>query len=348
MEPGIGRSLKEGFRTAGRSWAGMGFFTGAWLAVILVIGLAILLTRPPAEVFEEPAAVGAPPASLPADDADLAPAPAETAGGETNLFDELADAEETELPAPEALIPETAGPTADEQARIAGEWMGRAWPVLLLCVLLAIAANVWLTGGQIGYLSARVMAQPSGVSAFWRHGTKAFGRLLGGSLLALAGVGILALIVFVVGALMSALARIMPEWLVVVLSLLLGLAILAAIVWLIVRLSFWFIAIVVEGRGPVAGLKDSFRATRSRWWKLFGLGALLAAISYGIMLLLGLVDLAGQALGGASAGVLGFLSGLLSIAANLFLSFVGLAAYLRFYEDAKFPPRASPGPTVTA
>jgi hypothetical protein len=213
--------------------------------------------------------------------------------------------------------------------------------VLLLCVLLAVAANVWLTGGQIGYLAARIMAQPARISAFWRHGSKAFGRLLGGSLLALAGVGAMALVVFLIGALMSALGRIMPEWLVVVLSLLLGLAILAAIVWLIIRLSFWFITVVVEGRGPVAGLKESFRATRGRWWKLFGLGALLAAISYVVMLLLGLLDLVGRSLGGPSAGVLGFLSGLLSIAANLFLSFVGLAAYLRFYEDAKFPPRPS-------
>jgi hypothetical protein len=348
MEPGIGRSLKEGFRTAGQSWAGMGFFSGAWLAVILVIGLGILLTRPPAEVFEEPAVAGQPDLIVPVERPGAAQVDDETGAEETTLFNQLEGGVEAEPPepAPDAVVPETGGVTADEQTRIAGDWVKGAWPVLLLCVLLAVAANVWLTGGQIGYLAGRVMAQPTKISAFWQHGTKAFGRLLGGSLLALAGVGIVALVVFLVGALMSALGRVAPEWLIVVISLLLGLAILAAIAWFVVRLSFWFITIVVEGRGPVAGLKDSFRATRGRWWKLFGLGALLAAISYGVMLLLGLLGLAGGAIGGPIATALSFLGNVLSIVANLFLSFAGLAAYLRFYEDAKFPPRPS-GSTVS-
>ena len=342
MEPAVGRSIGEGFRAANKSWAGIGFFIGVWLILLLIGFLGIVVTNPPAALFQPPAPTpqgAATPQITPAKEPaaptqESATAPQETQAA--NLFNQLETAKESTPP----LVPVVPG-AREEQIRVAGEWFGHAWPMLLVIFVIAIAVNTWLTGGQLAYLVKRVSTHQAAVSEFWRTGTKVFWPILGGSLLSLlAGVVLVALIALIV-AVFSAAAKVAPAWLLVIFGLILGVAALIGLVWLGVRLAFWFIAIVAERLGPIAGLKTSFRTTRGRWWKLFGLQMLLGAIALGVGLAFSLLDGIGTAIGGPAARILGALSTISGAVANLYIGFVAASAAIRFYEDAK-PPSSTP------
>lgn len=354
MGPSIGRALSEGFRAANRSWAGIGFFMGTLLLVTVIGFFAVVSTNPPAPPLpsaEGPAAPAPaaptpppaePPASTPAADSAL---PA--ASGEVNLFNQL---ETTQPPAaPEAASEPAASDPASvsalpddgaqqaEQERALGQWFGRTWPLLLFVLLLLLAANVWLSGGQIGYLAARVGNQPAKLSVFWQEGTRAFGRLLGawGLFMGSGAVLLLAL------ALLAMLLSPVPQGVQIVLGVILVLLAAAAGLWLAVRLSFWFIAVVVDRIGPVAGLKASWRATRGRWLKTLGLSVLLLLISIGASLVFGLVEGLGNLIGGWAAVALGLAGRLAGIVASLYIGFAALAAFIRFYQDVKGQAAAS-------
>ena len=375
MGPRIKRSIAEGFRAANRSWLGIGFFAAGLAAVtVLSIGL-ILATKPPPELFEEPvepaaalptidlmesafaqepegaaspeepaaqpeetpaATEPAPamePAAQPAGEPEAAgTAPAPFDAGEANLFEELEGADEFTLPEPNAAPPDV---TADDaRVRVIGQWFGRAWPLLLIALLLAAAGNVWLSGGQISYLAKQVSAQRAPVSEFWVAGSRAFLPLIGAWALSLA----VAAAVVGVLALVAALLAILPEAARAVLGTLVAVGLLIGFVWLVVRLSFWFIAIVVEGVGPIAGLKASFRASRGRWWRLTGLGLLMVLLSYVASLPFALLGWLGSRIGGGAGVALGLAGNVGGILMSLYVGFVMLAAYLRFYADTKAVP----------
>lgn len=348
---------------------GMGFFAAGMAAVtVLAIGL-VMATNPPPELFEEPtepeAALpaiglmesafaqeegspaspeepvaqpeGAPPA------AEQEPAPADE--GEATLFDELDETTAEPIPPlPDAVAPAAPVPAADEErARVIGQWFGRAWPMLLIALLLAAAGNVWLNGGQIGYLAKQVTAPPARVSEFWAAGTRAFLPLIGAWALSLAGVAAIVGIL----ALVAALLALLPEAARAVLGTLVTVGLLIGFIWLVVRLAFWFIAIVVDRLGPIAAFKASFRASRGRWWRLVGLGLLMALISYVAWLPFALVEWLGNRIGGGAAVALGLIGNIGGILASLYVGFVALAAYLRFYEDAKSAPAGvAPSPAT--
>lgn len=343
MEPTIGRSLQEGFRTASRSWSGMAFFAGSWIAVTLVVVLSILITRPPAEIFEKEAAAPRPAASLPDTAPPLPPAevgltePGTTPADGGDVFHQL-----------ESTEPPPAAPADDnaERSRIIEEWFGRAWPMLLISILLFITANVWLNGGQIAYLLKRVTAQQAPVAEFWTTGVRAFGALFGAWCLAVFGVGALALLIFLLAFVMSRIGQAAPSWLTGLFGIVLALALFGGLIWAAVRLVFWFIAIVAEQAGPVAGLKTTLRMTRGRWWRLFGLIAVLMLISFGVSAIFGAVEWAGKAVGGGIGSVIELLSNLAGVVVNLFLGFAVTSALVRYYVDAKSSsgPTASPTP----
>ena len=295
MAPGIGRSFREGFRAAGRSWAGIGVFAAGWLIIILLVILGVALTNPPADLFR---------------------------------------GQQAALTTPDAPSAATAArPAADTPAMEA--WFGRAWPMLLLAFLFVITANVWLTGGQLGYLAARMRGQPAGVSEFWRSAGRAFGPLLGGTVLAFLVQAALVLFVLINGWILSLLPGGGRGWPLVLFAVLVWTPAIAALLWILIRLSLWFVAIVVDRLGPVAGLKASFRMTRGYWWKLAGMGLLLALISYGVWLPVGLLEWAGSAAGGAAAMIFGVVGNLLGTVASLYVGFAMVAAFIQFYADAK-------------
>jgi len=353
MGPGIKRSIVEGFRAANRSWLGIGFFAAGLAAVtVLAIGL-ILATSPPPELFEPTEPAAALPAielmesafaqeESPASPEEPAAQPEETPAAtepapvdedEADLFDELEETEEAAPPLPEAAAP--AVPADDEaRARVIGQWFGRAWPLLLIALLLAAAGNVWLNGGQIGYLAKQVSGQRAPVSEFWVAGSRAFFPLCGAWALSLLAVAV----VIGVLALITALLAVLPDPARAVLGVLVTIGFLIGFVWLIVRLAFWFIAIVVDRVGPIAALKASFKASRGRWWRLVGLGLLMALISYVAWLPFALVEWLGARLDGGAAMALGLIGNIGGIIVSLYVGFAALAAYLRFYVDTKATP----------
>lgn len=338
MTPGIGRSVKEGFRAANRSWACMGVVAGLSVGIILIVLVVALVsffvTVSPAELARETAA----PEPDTQQVAPEATAP-ETEATPVDVFNELNTADDVALPVQDATTGQ-----AEDTDRLFREWLQRAWPVLLLVALLAVAAFTWLYGGQIGYLAQRVTTQQASLSTFWAAGGRAFGPLVGASLLGLLVFGGGLLVVALLTGLVAAFAGPTPHWALVTVAVLFYLALFIGWVWLSIRLAFWFISIVVDRSGPLTGLKASFRATRGRWWRIFGLSALLGLIGIGVWVPFGLLDAAGTMVGGRAGPLISIISSLLlNGVANLYLGFASSAAFIRFYEDTKSAqPSASP------
>jgi hypothetical protein len=131
----------------------------------------------------------------------------------------------------------------------------------------------------------------------------------------------------------------------VALALLIGLASFVGLIWLAVRLLFWFVAIVLDGVGPLAGLKASFAATQGRWWKALGLMAVGLLIAIGVGLVFQIVGgIAGSA-SGPVGGIIGLFLGVLGLAANLYVGFALLGANISFYRSAKSAGSSSPAPS---
>lgn len=308
MALSIGHSIKQGFQAANRSWAGMGVYAGGWAVVFAVAVLGFLLTGVPQEAFQGPGA-----------------------GLPVETIEEPAAVDETGAPLDDAA-PAPALP-ADADAAMA-EWTGRAWPVLVILGLITIAASTWLYAGQISYLTARVRGQAATVGTYVSGATSAFGPLLLTSLLMLAAIAVLGLLVVISGLILGAL----PEAAAGVLGGILLASGTAAVVWLMVRAAFWFIAVVADNRGPVAGLKASLAVTKGKWLKTFGLLACLFGIAIVALVLFNLLTGLAEVIGGPvglAVQVLVTLAQLVLL--NLYFGFAFVAASVRFYEDAKAP-----------
>ena len=307
MEPRIGQVIKDGFRTASRSWPGIGLFIAGWGALIVLVGAGLAMTHPPVELLQGP---------------ETGAGTALTAPAETPAVPTSTTPVATPLPVEDAT---------QRAERVVGAWFGRAWPMVLALGLLFIAGSTWLNGGQIGYLAARITAGSAALAEFWTAGSRAFGPLLAGSMIGLAAVAVLAAVWFalVVGLIGS------ESTVLVVLGVLLAALIVAAVVWLGVRLSFWFIAIVQDRRGPLAALKASFQATRGRWWRVLWLGCLAGLIGYGAVLPFALLGFLGRLAGGALEAVLTLIGNLAGAIASLFVGFAMLSSYIRFYQETK-------------
>ncbi len=352
MGPSIGRSIKAGFAAASKSWAGIGVFVGCWAIVLALVFFGVMLTRPPTELFQErpafaplPAPTESAPAETPSTDAPDA-TPTSPEAGTGDLFGQLSTADSptppTEEPAAVLAAPDlqaqAAQAEASRQDQLAEEWFGRAWPLLLAAMLILIVASNWINGGQIGYLARRVISGQASIADFFASANRSLVRLLGAMGVSLVGLVAFVLIGILIVAAVTALANLAPTWLDVVLGILglvLGLGIVVVLIWLLVRLSFWLIAIVADGHGPIGGLKQSFRVSRGQWWKIAGLGLLAGLISYGIWLPFGLVEWLGSFAGEAISGVISIVSNVLGMVASLYIGFALLSAYIRFYVDAK-------------
>ena len=350
MEPAVTRSIGQGFAAANKSWAGIACYAAGWLVLAGFAVLSVLMTNPPAEVFKEPQAAES--EQVPAPKAEPPAAVGTETAGPVTVFNQMEMAQPPAVAPAQAEVPQAEPPAAtdatktasaqDEQRRrVLGQWFSRAWPLLLFSLLLFIAGSSLLNAGQIGYAAKRIIAQQAAAKDFWAEGLRAFLPLLGGSLLALLGLGGFLLAFMLLAALFSRL----PQAAGAVLAVLLITVMMAALVWLVVRLSFWFVVIVVERLGPLAALKASFRITKGRWWKLAGLGCLMALISYGATLGFAVVQWVGNAIGGPAAAILGLLGQLAAAVVGVYVGFAALAAYIRFYADAK-SGTAGPGPSA--
>ena len=362
MAASIGRALQDGFRAANRSWPGIGFFAGSWIIVALIGAVTVLATQPPPAVFEgqqgEPAEAPSAPSAPPVPVGPTVPAttPPDASAQDANVFNQLESAEPPTATAESSATPpavadaDRAAETerAAERSRVIESWFRRAWPLLLIALLLFIAANVWLTAGQIAYLVKGVITGTARIGEFWTAGRDAFGSLLGAWCLAIFGVGGLALCLALLGFVMSLISGAVPRWLSAIIGALLGVTLFAGMIWLAVRLLFWFIAVVMDRLGPVAGLKASWRATQGRWWRAAGLGLAVMALSFLVSAAFGLIEWVGGRLGAGLGPMLVLLSNVAGIIANLYLGFWVTGAFVRYYADLKADLQSSPTPAPSA
>ena len=306
MTPSIGRSIKQGFWATNRSWAAMGFVAATWILMLLAAVLIGALTDFPRELLhaaktERPATVRRTTTATPAP---------------------------TLSPAKEAARQEWA-----ERDRLTFEWLKRAWPLLVIGLLLSMGVQLWLYGGQIGYLDKLIVTQHATLTDFGTIGTRSFGALLGaGFLFSLLFVLVIALSL----VLTTALSVITLQWVRLLLGILGPLVILTAFLWLCIRLSFWLIAVVVDRIGPMAGLNASFQASRGHCWRIVGLMSLLLLIFLGAYIPLGMLQFIGRTIGVPAGAAVGIIAQVLNgLIVNLYLTFAMTAAYIQCYLDAK-------------
>ena len=304
----------------------MGVYAGGWVLIAAFVLLVLIATNIPREMMQPPAAPGGARTDVAATtDPNTAASP--------------------DAPGPQAASAETAPkPSETQQAaqRAAANWFRRSWPAIVLCVLVGMVASLWLNGGQIGYLGDRVRGGSAGLLAFHQAGIRSMGRLLRawclGSLVGFVPMIAVALLVAVLTKPGAAAAADTA------LAAVLFLVVVPALIWLLVRLAFWFIAIVVDGLSALGGLKASFRVTQGRWWRTCGLVAVFTLIAVALEIVFSLIAALGGVMGAGVAGVAAFVTGILRVAViNLYLGFVGTAALIRFYEDA-----GSPADTVSS
>ena len=218
-----------------------------------------------------------------------------------------------------------------ERVEILQDWFADAWPGLLAVLLLTVGLGLWLEGGQVGYLGQIAQTGRGSVAEFWRSGLRAFGPLAVTVLFSLLAV----LLALLVGALVVALAGALGPVAGAIITLILTVALVGGWLWVMVRTVFWPTAIVVDRLGPVTAFKTTWRSTRGRWWKLAGLGALLLAIFFGVGIVVGILDVIAQAIGGPIGTAIAWAGAILEFAGNIYLGFVSAGAVIRFYLDTK-------------
>lgn len=300
MEPEIGRSIREGFRVANRSWPGIGFVAGIWLSVFFVVLLLIV------------------------------------GGFGMDLLQKVIQQEASLRQAAQAGEASAVREQQEKLKRLVNdEFQQRSWPVLIGCLLIALlvllTVSLGLYGGQMGYLVRQIRGEPARVSDFWIIGKRTLGPLLGSSVLAcLVGLGGLGLPFLLLLAL-SFVSKLLSG----ILAVLFVIAAIVVLIWLSVRLCFWPIAIVAERFGPIAGLKASFRATQGRWGKIALFILVFVLIQIGGIVVFTPLQWLGGLLGSIGSTLLLILR---LVVLNLYLPFALSAALIRFYEDTKSTP----------
>lgn len=318
MALSVSHSIKQGFKAANRSISAMGVFALGWLFLLLFMVLFMSLSRMPTEL--------------------LRPPEAQQTQEQTVLSDvESADSEQVDPTASTAKQEEQAQNAgweaatveANRRAEITLNWMAGAWPMILIALLGYFAGSFWLQAGQISYMSSMIRDSQTSISTFWIGANRAVLPLCLASLLVL---GIYA----VGGALVIAffsLLGVLPGFLAVTLGILFTLSLMVGLAWLTVKLIFWFVCIVANGLGPVAGLKASFRATKGAWWRVCGLMAALSGIFFGVSLVIGIFGQLGGALGGGTSIVVSLLAMALNMVTGLYFGFFSIGALVQGYTD---------------
>lgn len=302
MTPAIVNSIKSGFKITNRSWAGMGVFALSWAILGLLTFALIFAMNVPAELSEPSTAAQVSVTNFGLDNGIVL----------TPAQEEIIRLEE------------------EERSRIALEWLGNVWPLLLLWTLVLLAASVLIIGGQIGYLASAIRGEPTSLAKFWESAKKSFKPLILSWLLVL-GISLgFALFMVIFGLILS----ILPPILAGVLGFLFLIGLLVGMIWVVVKIAFWSIAIVIKGLGPVESLKSTFQLSNKRWWKTLGLLALLAFISMACALPINLLSTFGGLIGGGVEAALNLISGLLEFAVvNVYIGFVAMASLIRYYLD---------------
>ncbi|MTE22762.1 hypothetical protein [Microbacterium sp. ZXX196] len=174
---------------------------------------------------------------------------------------------------------DTVSPTSPEFEQLM--W-GATAIVLIASLVMAFAlaaVTILAQGVVVAEVAHAALGERAPLSRLWRRVGPAFWRLFGYSLL-VALATTLALALLAVPAVALALVNTPPAWVAfvfVILAAILGGFVVYA--WLGTKLFLVPSAIVLEGAGPIAGIRRSWALTRGRFWATFGVVAILAVIT---------------------------------------------------------------------
>lgn len=158
----------------------------------------------------------------------------------------------------------------DFDAILAGSTAITAIATILVSLALS-AVSVIVQGVVVAEVSRAVVGERATLRQLWTLVGPAFWRLAGWFALQLAGM--LALVVLVLVPLFAGAAT--EQWGVMLIALPLLFGMIPLWVWLGTKLYLVTPAIVLEGIGPIAGVKRSWVLTRGRFWATFGVMALI-------------------------------------------------------------------------
>jgi hypothetical protein len=148
-------------------------------------------------------------------------------------------------------------------------------------ILLGFLGSIILLPFSVGAVYRAVtdvaLGRPATIGSVLRETLARYWPLLG-----LIGLAVAFFIVWVIAEIIGFLLLVLP-----------GLAVFCAVIYLVVRWSLTVAAMMAEDIGPIRGLGRSWNLVTGSWWRTLGIllivGILQAIISYGLVILLGLI-----------------------------------------------------------
>ncbi|MFF8293777.1 hypothetical protein ACF068_31835 [Streptomyces sp. NPDC016309] len=203
------------------------------------------------------------------------------------------------VPAPPQL---SADPTPEEALAQSVESLKASLVSLGPTMILTLIGTFITTAVLTIVISRAVLGRPVTLSDAWREARPRLPQLLGLTLL----LPLLSAAVMAVGLLPGLLLGGSAPG--VLLTVLGGLAALVGIVWLLVRFSLSYSALMLERQGVIASLRRSAKLVQGAWWRIFGVLTLTMLLMFLISMIIAIpftviafaVD--GEGLGGLLTG----------------------------------------------
>nr|WP_079171578.1 hypothetical protein [Streptomyces sp. CC53] len=165
-------------------------------------------------------------------------------------------------------------PDASQSERI--DQATEALPVSLISMmpllLLGLVASFFTTALLTFVVSRSVLGKPVTFSEVWRDARPRFVPLLGLTLL----LPLISVAVMTAGIVPGMLVGSVGGSLLAIFG---GLAALAVMLWLVVKFSLAYSALMLERQGVVASLRRSARLVQGSWWRIFGILLLTTLIT---------------------------------------------------------------------
>ncbi|MFF8829912.1 hypothetical protein [Streptomyces sp. NPDC015131] len=198
--------------------------------------------------------------------------------------------------------PLSADPTPEEALRQSMESLESSLVSLGPTTLLTLIGTFVTTALLTIVISRAVLGRPVTLADAWREARPRLPQLLGLTLL----LPLLSATVMAVGLVPGLLLGGTPAG--AMLTVLGGLAALVVMVWLLIRFSLSYSALMLERQGVMASLRRSAKLVQGAWWRVFGIMALTTLLMFLISMIIAipftliafLVD--GTGLGGLFTG----------------------------------------------
>lgn len=282
MTVNLSRAIAMGFATAKQSVQSMAIFMIGSLIAVLLVGGLFALTFPPIQEIKK-------------------------AYDEQQRQQQQAMTQARRNPGAvnsQVAAPDASGQTSQASAPskkpdpfvhnpVVRSWFFRSWPILALMLLSSIILFGYLFSWQMNYLAHK----SSGREFVLHDSCKEAAVLLWEYCKAsLVGFGFICA-AFMIGGLSFLFLGLLPKVLAGLLAFLLVMAGIIFMIWISVRLSFWYSALACDKEGVMAGLKSSFYATKGKVLPLAGFYIVLGLIRLGVNIVTKILGLIIGALG---------------------------------------------------